>query len=339
MTNQLYLPDYREIAFEENEDGSSMTVRICNKIVQVFDDIIKSAVSKCAVNNPPESDIKEEVLAEISRSLTEKFKNTRGFRENSVLTATVIDDKWHIKFVPVAKQEEPEPPAETPVEAPVETPVEPEPVTEPEPPAEETQPKEEEQPEATAEPSVEELHNRELAGQMAAATVGAELLHEQGRHEEAKMIEERTKELEESMNSDKTEAEPVTVDPNYINLDDPAVRLQILQSMFPQVIDPSMVHLQNFLEQHHRKEGTKSFLATDGTFPTETTIVYDNITIAIVKMMDGAFWRILAARTDPGLQDHTWIATKHTEGRWVRICRDIQRVQPGFRNNGRGRYR
>ena len=86
---------------------------------------------------------------------------------------------------------------------------------------------------------------------------------------------------------------------------------------------PSFMHVTNFLKDYHEKAQTKSYVMTHGSIPTETTIVYDNITVAIVKMMDGKFYRVLGAVTDVGLSDPSWIATNDGD-RWSRIGKDIQ---------------
>ena len=113
-----------------------------------------------------------------------------------------------------------------------------------------------------------------------------------------------------------------------VDINNVEVQTNLLRGIFG-VSDPAITHVQKFLKNHLTEEGNAGFLAT-GTFPTETTIVYTekpyDVTICIVKHMDGAFYRIQLARTNLGLKDHGYIATKDVPGRWVKIGRDIQDV-------------
>ena len=113
-----------------------------------------------------------------------------------------------------------------------------------------------------------------------------------------------------------------------VDINNVEVQTNLLRGIFG-VSDPAITHVQKFLKNHLTEEGNAGFLTT-GTFPTETTIVYTekpyDVTICIVKHMDGAFYRIQLARTNLGLKDHGYIATKDVPGRWVKIGRDIQDV-------------
>ena len=112
----------------------------------------------------------------------------------------------------------------------------------------------------------------------------------------------------------------------------------LLRGMFG-VADPAITHLQKFLRNHLTEENNAGFLTT-GTFPTETTIIYTqkpyDVTIVIVKMKDGRFYRIFGAKTNLGLPDPGYIATKDMPGRWVKLGRDIQDVS--YRGEQRRRY-
>lgn len=120
-----------------------------------------------------------------------------------------------------------------------------------------------------------------------------------------------------------------------LDLEDPMIKRNIVQSLFPNVLDPSYNHIKTFLSDYHSdpEHPNETYLATR-TFPIETTIVYDNITLAIVKMFDGKAYRIYAAKTDRGLQKHDWVSTHEMEGRWHQVCPEI--CLPNF---GGGGYR
>lgn len=124
-----------------------------------------------------------------------------------------------------------------------------------------------------------------------------------------------------------TEEKPTEEAPS-VDINNVEVQTNLLRGIFG-VSDPAITHVQKFLKNHLTEEGNAGFLTT-GTFPTETTIVYTekpyDVTICIVKHMDGAFYRIQLARTNLGLKDHGYIATKDVPGRWVKIGRDIQDV-------------
>lgn len=145
----------------------------------------------------------------------------------------------------------------------------------------------------------------------------------------------KAEEIQEAMSSDKNTT-PVTVDPNYIDLDDRETRDRVIQVLFPGVTDPAITHLLNFLRDYHTSEETKSFLETKGTIPTETCIVYTNLTFSIVKMKDGRYWRIFCANTDCGLDDPTWLATKYMHGRWHQLGHDISNTTDYVRENKNG---
>ena len=155
------------------------------------------------------------------------------------------------------------------------------------------------------------------------------------KEEDKTMDETEASELEQVMNTDK-ETEPITVDPNYIDLSDRETRDRVIQVLFPGVTDPGYTHLYNFLKGYHTSEQTESYLETNGTFPTETCIVYSNLTFSIVKMKDGRYWRIFAARTDCGLSDPTWLATKYMHNRWYQLGHDISNNVDYVRENRGG---
>lgn len=142
-------------------------------------------------------------------------------------------------------------------------------------------------------------------------------------------------ELQEAMTSDKNTT-PVTIDPNYIDLNDRETRDRVIQVLFPGVTDPAITHLLNFLRDYHTTEETKSFIETKGTIPTETCIVYTNLTFSIVKMKDGRYWRIFCANTDYGLDNPTWLATKHMYGRWHQLGHDISNTTDYVRESKNG---
>ena len=112
-----------------------------------------------------------------------------------------------------------------------------------------------------------------------------------------------------------------------VDIHDSKVQMGLLNGLFG-TTNPAITHLQKFLRKHlSEDEPNPGFLAT-GTFPTETTIVwcekpYD-LTISIVKFKDGRFYRIMLAKTNVGLSDPGYIATKDIQDRWVRLGNDIQ---------------
>ena len=119
-----------------------------------------------------------------------------------------------------------------------------------------------------------------------------------------------------------------------------------LSCLFPGVRFPSILHVSSYLQQHHEKERTPSYLASMGTFPTETTVVFAakpyDLTFAIMKMKEGRFYRIFAAWTDLSLPDHTYSKTKNIPDRWVQLCPDVQNPQFGqdrFNRNNRDYHR
>lgn len=93
------------------------------------------------------------------------------------------------------------------------------------------------------------------------------------------------------------------------------------------VTDPAITHIEKFLKKHLSDENNAGFAVT-GTFPTETTIVYTekpyDLTYCIIKYLNGTYYRVFAAITNPALEDHGYIATKDIPGRWVKLGRDIQ---------------
>jgi hypothetical protein len=85
-------------------------------------------------------------------------------------------------------------------------------------------------------------------------------------------------------------------------------------------------------------------MVTDGTVPTETLIVYDNVVISIVKFKEGRYWKIFIASNDCGLEDQSWIETNGITGRWYQMCPTINAPsanggQPYNRNGGYHRFR
>lgn len=130
------------------------------------------------------------------------------------------------------------------------------------------------------------------------------------------------------------EPEVPTIDLNNINN-----QLNMLRGLFG-VTDPAITHVEKFLKNHLTEENNAGFLKT-GTFPTETTIIYTqkpyDVTICILKYLNGTFYRIMWAKTDLSLgaaENHGYIATHDIGGRWVRLGRDIQ--DPNNRNSRPG---
>lgn len=121
------------------------------------------------------------------------------------------------------------------------------------------------------------------------------------------------------------------------DIHDQEVQLNLLRGLFG-VTNPAVTHIQTFLRKHLTEIGHDGYAITE-TFPTETMIAWDkkpyNFAVSIVKMKDGAFYRIYLAYNNPGLQDQTWLATKNIPGRWIKIGNDIQ---GGFMNHGFSRY-
>lgn len=184
--------------------------------------------------------------------------------------------------------------------------------------------------EPTTDPVVSEPEQEEAPvteqGQPDEPVTETEDVHEEVQTPDESKEEEVTdtsaEELQEAMMEDKTE-DPVTVDPDYIDLSDQSVRDRVIQVLFPGITDPAITHLLNFLRDYHTSEETRSFVETKGTLPTETCIVYTNLTFSIVKMKDGRYWRIFCANTDCGLDDPTWLTTKYVPNRWYQLGHDI----------------
>ena len=151
--------------------------------------------------------------------------------------------------------------------------------------------------------------------------------------QEEEMNQDEANELEEQMNTNK-ETEPVKTD--YIDLSDPEVRNNLLIGMLGNA-NPSMNHLRSYLNDYHYENKTESFLATK-SWPTETDVIYDNLTFAIVKMYNGKLYRIYCAHTDMSLDDPSWIHTNRTSDRWTQLGSDIhdnQSFDRGYRNGYR----
>ena len=111
-----------------------------------------------------------------------------------------------------------------------------------------------------------------------------------------------------------------------VDINDQQIQMNLLNGLFG-TVNPAITHLQKYLKNHLTEEQNAGFLAT-GTFPTETLIVWNekpyDLTVSIVKYKDGRFYRIYLAKTNPGLTDHSYIATKDIPDRWVRLGSDIQ---------------
>lgn len=134
-------------------------------------------------------------------------------------------------------------------------------------------------------------------------------------------------------------SETTPVDDNPIDFSDPKIQDMLIQGLFGQgVIYPAISHVRTLLEKIHSELRTPSFLVSQGTFPTETLVIYTakpwDVTYSIMKMKEGAFYRIFVARTNPTLDDHTYVATRHMNGRWTQLGVDIQNT-----DNGGGGYR
>ena len=123
-----------------------------------------------------------------------------------------------------------------------------------------------------------------------------------------------------------------------VDINDQQIQMNLLTGMFG-TANPAITHLQKFLKNHLTEEQNAGFLAT-GTFPTETVIVWNekpyDLTVSIVKYKDGRFYRCYVAKTNPGLTDHSFIATKDIPDRWVRLGADIQ-DRNEYRTDYRGR--
>lgn len=111
-----------------------------------------------------------------------------------------------------------------------------------------------------------------------------------------------------------------------IDIHNPQNQAAMLRGLFG-VTDPAITHIEKFLKKHLTDENNAGFAVT-GTFPTETTIVYTekpyDLTYCIIKYLNGTYYRVFAAITNPALEDHGYIATKDIPGRWVKLGRDIQ---------------
>lgn len=144
--------------------------------------------------------------------------------------------------------------------------------------------------------------------------------------------EEAAKELENEMKKDKTTRPDIS---------DPNVRDQLLLGLFG-TANPAITHIRRYLEEHHEREKTPSYMASMKTVPTETTIVFtvfpNDLTISIMKMKEGRFYRMYVAYTDLSLENPAYSATRHIEGRWYPLGRDVQNTElQQFRGNNRYR--
>lgn len=111
-----------------------------------------------------------------------------------------------------------------------------------------------------------------------------------------------------------------------IDIHSPQNQAAMLRGLFG-VTDPAITHIEKFLKKHLTDENNAGFAVT-GTFPTETTIVYTekpyDLTYCIIKYLNGTYYRVFAAITNPALEDHGYIATKDIPDRWAKLGRDIQ---------------
>jgi hypothetical protein len=131
-------------------------------------------------------------------------------------------------------------------------------------------------------------------------------------------------------------ATPVADAAPAIDLNNAMVKTQCLTALFSDVfenlVDPSMNHLNTFLNDYYTKIHHEGYALTK-TFPTETIIVYDNVTFSIVKFFNGNEYKIFVALTDRGLADPSWVSTQHISGRWHLLARITKN---GYRPNLRG---
>jgi len=89
--------------------------------------------------------------------------------------------------------------------------------------------------------------------------------------------------------------------------------------------NPNIMHLLNFLKKECTDESYKGEEYTlTGTFPVELMSVWPKYTYSIVRMKNGAFYRIFVCFTDMSRNDsQSWVKTHAEQGRWMRVC-DIQ---------------
>lgn len=88
---------------------------------------------------------------------------------------------------------------------------------------------------------------------------------------------------------------------------------------------PNIMHLLNFLKSECTNEAYKGEeWQLTGTFPVELLSVWPKYTYSILRMKNGAYYRIFVCMTDLTRTDsQSWIKTHDEPGRWMRVC-DIQ---------------
>lgn len=81
---------------------------------------------------------------------------------------------------------------------------------------------------------------------------------------------------------------------------------------------PTILHVRSKLEQYGK---TSDIYKCTGSFPAIQDIVYPDYTFSIVRMKNGAYYRIFVAYTImEDLQGSCWEATREVEGRWLNIA-------------------
>jgi hypothetical protein len=81
---------------------------------------------------------------------------------------------------------------------------------------------------------------------------------------------------------------------------------------------PTILHVRSKLEQYGK---TSEIYKCTGSFPAIQDIVYPDYTYSIVRMKNGAYYRIFVAYTNmEDLQGSCWEATREVEGRWLNIA-------------------
>lgn len=110
-----------------------------------------------------------------------------------------------------------------------------------------------------------------------------------------------------------------------VDINDRNYQMALFEGLF-QTKDPAITHVERFLRNFHSESRTPSFLATMGTIPFQTPIVYDDVTVCFVKFKNGLFYRIYIAKTDRSLgrDGQGWVESRNIPGRWVQIGSDIQ---------------
>ena len=88
---------------------------------------------------------------------------------------------------------------------------------------------------------------------------------------------------------------------------------------------PNIMHLLNFIKNEcNSKEYSGDEFKLTQTFPVELIVQYDKYTYSIIRMKNGAYYRVWVCHTDVARAGEiSWIKSHNEEGRWMRVC-DIQ---------------